>query len=121
MGDSADAIALLERLLDLATDSLDNARIVAANPRAWLRHCKVDVLPIGGIDADSCDLGEDVVVVKLGDRDVLDGRLALLDVYKRFCRCRNRHAGEWADSGMKRWFDLRKKGDDACPEWRARS
>lgn len=98
MNYSADAIALLERLLDLASHLLDDAGIVASYSRPGVGEPKVDVLPVRGVDADGIDLYKDVIVPQLGLRNVPDLDFALLDEHDglgshvcgvRLIRCRN--------------------------------
>jgi hypothetical protein len=74
---SADAITLLERLGDLAAHLLNNTSIVAANSVAGVQLGIVNMLPVRGVETDSFDFDEDVIVTKPGQRDVLDGGLSL--------------------------------------------
>lgn len=54
-------------------DSMHDTGIIAANPGAGVCVAVVDVLPVGGVEADGVDLGEDPTLARLGDGNVADG------------------------------------------------
>jgi hypothetical protein len=93
---TADSVALLERLGDLGANFLDDTSVVTSDSRTRLSEAKVDVLPVSGVEANGIDLDENIVISKLGLGDLLDGGLALLDVYNSlgshdvgFCCCQS--------------------------------
>jgi|SRR6478609_185126 hypothetical protein len=78
---TADPVALLERLGDLGANFLDDTSVVTSDSRTRLSESKVDMLPVGRVQANGIDLDEDIIVSELGLRDLLDSGLALLDEY----------------------------------------
>lgn len=78
---TANPVALLESLGNLGTNFLNDTSIVTPDSRARFSEAEVDMLPVGGVQANGIDLDEDIIVSELGLRDLLDSSLALLNEY----------------------------------------
>ena len=65
MGEASNAVSLLPALGYLGPDLLDDASEIAAYGGARSSE-ESDVLPIGGVESNTLDLGEDVSVTQFG-------------------------------------------------------
>lgn len=74
MRESADPIALLERLLDVLADLLDDTRVVAADEDTGGSKV-LNVLPISGVNGDTDGFHEDIVVAEGREGAVCEGGL----------------------------------------------
>ena len=82
---AGDSIALVE-LGNLATDRLDHAGVVAAAPGSGVGEMEFNVLPVRGIQSHGFDLDQHPLVSQLGDGNVLDPGLAVLEDNDRLVR-----------------------------------
>lgn len=73
MVEAGDAVARLNAKGDFIAHLLDDSTVVAADDSAWTRH-PVNVLPVGGVEADGDRLDLDVIGPQTRYGGVIDQR-----------------------------------------------